>query len=80
MLNCKEIVQQASNYIDSDARNKSDVPYWQIRIHLILCHHCRRFVRHLQTTTAITAHIAQDTDKIDTDEILDKIKAHSQQP
>ena len=47
MLSCKEITEQASNYLESD------LPLFkrlQFKTHLFMCVHCRRYVKQLSLT------------------------------
>lgn len=43
MLNCKQIVKIVSS---------EDKPNWrqrlEVRFHLLMCHHCRKYVKHLE--------------------------------
>jgi predicted anti-sigma-YlaC factor YlaD len=47
MLNCKEITEIASDYLDNnlDWRKR-----FSVRFHLFICEHCNRFVKHLELT------------------------------
>lgn len=47
MLNCREITEMASDYLDNnlDWRKR-----FSVRIHLFMCVHCNRFVEHLGLT------------------------------
>lgn len=50
MLTCRELTEQASDYLDGSA------PFWgrtMFRIHLGMCRHCKEFVRQLELTTAV---------------------------
>lgn len=51
MLNCKELSEQASDYID---KNLSFLDRMQIRFHLVMCKHCHRFVEQLALTMNAT--------------------------
>jgi len=42
-LSCKDIVAQSTDYLEEHSSNLSRL---SIRFHLLMCHHCRRFVRH----------------------------------
>lgn len=45
MLSCKELSQQhASDHIDGQLKGGLR---WSIRLHLVLCSHCRRFIKQL---------------------------------
>lgn len=73
MLSCKEVAHLASDYLDQQlAGNVS----WKIRLHLLACRNCRRFIRHLRITTTIAPKIIQDTaQELDAEAVLQRIKA-----
>jgi predicted anti-sigma-YlaC factor YlaD len=53
MLTCRELVQSlASDYLDSQLN-------WRVRagvrFHLLICHHCRRFMRQLALVRSLLA-------------------------
>ena len=52
MLNCKQVATLASDYLDNDTPLK-----WQIRLHLLMCENCRRFIRHLKITKEVSARM-----------------------
>jgi len=52
MLSCKQVATIASDYLD-----KSTPLKWQIRLHLLMCANCRRFVRHLKITQQVGAKL-----------------------
>ncbi|MGZ3772930.1 MAG: hypothetical protein ACXVCY_18315 [Pseudobdellovibrionaceae bacterium] len=43
MMNCKQIVKTVSSEDKTDWRHRLEV-----RIHLLMCHHCRTYVKHLE--------------------------------
>jgi len=47
MLKCNEVVNLASDYLD---RNLTWKEYFSVKMHLIMCSQCKRFVRHLFCT------------------------------
>ncbi|OGT70108.1 MAG: hypothetical protein A3H44_00695 [Gammaproteobacteria bacterium RIFCSPLOWO2_02_FULL_57_10] len=51
MLKCRDIGHQASDYADGAMTWRQSLGYG---FHLLLCGHCRTFVRHLHTTIAFT--------------------------
>ncbi len=51
MLNCKELSEQASDYID---KNLSFLERVQFRLHIMMCKHCHRFVEQLTVTVNAT--------------------------
>lgn len=66
MLSCKQVASLASQYLDKDTNAPLN---WQIRLHLLMCANCRRFVRHLNITRAITKNIELTDNSIDTETI-----------
>lgn len=44
MLTCKEVAQQASDYLDEP---QPLLKRWSFRVHLLMCGNCRRFIQHL---------------------------------
>ncbi|RYY03376.1 MAG: zf-HC2 domain-containing protein [Gammaproteobacteria bacterium] len=70
MLKCKEVAHLASEYIDNNTTAKIT---WQMRLHLITCANCRRFIKHLRTTKLLAVKLAKSGD-VDAEAILRKIK------
>ena len=80
MLSCKQVATVASQYLDKDV---STPLKWQIRWHLMMCANCRRFMRHLRITQAVTrmtplTQTPVDSEKI-WEELQQKIKQESRQ-
>ncbi|EIK45792.1 hypothetical protein O59_001431 [Cellvibrio sp. BR] len=74
MLSCKQVASLASDYLENNTPLK-----WQIRLHLLMCANCRRFVKHLDITRKVSAGLvaeAPNTEAIaDAEKILQKVKA-----
>ncbi len=51
MLSCRQIVDQASDYLEHDVSFSQRL---QFRIHLLMCHHCRRFIRQFSAAMQMT--------------------------
>ncbi|MBT4520241.1 MAG: zf-HC2 domain-containing protein [Halieaceae bacterium] len=47
MLKCSEVVEQASDFVDENLPWYSSL---RIKMHLLMCVHCRRFLRHFSAT------------------------------
>lgn len=73
LLNCKQVAQLASDYLDKES---SSTLTWKIRLHLLMCANCRRFVRHLRITQQIAGNMENDV--VDAEAILKKIKLKEQ--
>lgn len=70
MLSCKQVAAIASDYLDNNTPLK-----WQIRLHLLMCANCRRFVRHLKITRDISAKIVGEDASVNTDVIWKNLQA-----
>lgn len=46
MLKCKDIPEHASDYVERTLDRRTRAMF---RLHLLLCRHCRRFVRQFRT-------------------------------
>jgi predicted anti-sigma-YlaC factor YlaD len=75
MLTCKQVATLASEYIDHNTDTKLN---WKIRAHLLMCSHCRRFIRHLKITNTVTRSVLSETQDRDVDEVLRRIKESAQ--
>lgn len=51
MLSCKEVVRQSTDYVDGKLGFWARLNY---RFHLLLCFHCRRYMRHFKTTIEVS--------------------------
>jgi hypothetical protein len=84
LLSCKDITHLASDYLASDyldsahlKKNASHTLSWKIRLHLLVCRCCARFVRHLKITQTVAPHfIQQQVQHVDADLVLQQIKKH----
>ena len=47
MLKCKDIANIASDYLDKNLGLKES---FSVKLHIFICVHCRRFIRHLLST------------------------------
>lgn len=70
MLSCKQVAAVASDYLDNNTPLK-----WQIRMHLLMCANCRRFVRHLHITRDVSAKIVAKDAGVDTDAVWARLQA-----
>ena len=73
MLSCKDVSHLASDYIDN---NMSGTLPWKMRLHLVACRCCRRFVKHLRITKKVVPQFVDyNLSEADAEAILKKIKA-----
>lgn len=57
MLNCKEVVDGASDYLDRRLPLTGRVSFW---LHLSLCAVCRSYVRQLERTVLLLRRLGED--------------------
>ncbi|ESR24644.1 zf-HC2 domain-containing protein [Lutibaculum baratangense] len=50
MLNCREITENADRYLDKEM---GFLERLQMRLHLMMCRHCTRYVEQLKATIAM---------------------------
>jgi len=70
MLSCKQVATVASDYLDNNTPLK-----WQIRLHLLMCANCRRFVRHLKITQQVGTKITLNESTEDTEAVWKNLQA-----
>jgi len=51
MLRCRDILEQADGYVAEELTQWRRV---QVRLHLAICRHCRRYVRQLKLTQRLS--------------------------
>lgn len=71
MLSCKQVATLASDYLDKNTDSKLR---WKIRVHLMMCANCRRFMRHLKITQQVAAGMEQQPVEVDAEQILKRVK------
>lgn len=58
MLSCKEITEKANSYLDQE------LPFFtrmQVKLHLMMCEHCQRYVNQLRITISTLGKLRKDT-------------------
>ena len=53
MLSCKELVARSSDFLDGQLDFRGQLA---VRSHLLMCRHCRRFIRQLAVTREVVRH------------------------
>ena len=72
LLTCQQVATLASDYLDKHVDGKLD---FKIRLHLMMCANCRRFVKHLKLTTTVAPHfVYKNTTPVDAESVLRKLK------
>lgn len=76
MRSCREIAELANQYIDNDISFKGK---WGMRLHLLTCYHCRRYVRGLRLVVKALGGLPQPTvDEDKLDQIVAHLRSHTQ--
>jgi hypothetical protein len=70
MLSCKQVATIASDYLDNNTPLK-----WQIRLHLLMCANCRRFVRHLKITQQVSTRLTLNESTEDVEAVWKNLQA-----
>ena len=71
MLKFKHVVAKADALLDGDPMTRRE--RFALRLHLLMCHHCRRDIRQLR---ALLSTLPRETDALDdarTQEVLDRL-------
>lgn len=72
MLKCKEVVETADALVDGTPLSWRE--RFALRVHLLMCHHCRRYVRQLHTlVTSLNGKNAPPASDEQVQSILDKL-------
>jgi hypothetical protein len=73
MLSCKEVAHLASDYLD---KNAGATLSWKIRLHLVACKCCRRFIKHLEITKTVVPQFVHGYEQpdVDAEAVLKRIK------
>ncbi|MBH9304960.1 zf-HC2 domain-containing protein [Pseudomonas aeruginosa] len=68
MLSCKELVARSSDCLDGQLDFRGQLA---VRSHLLMCRHCRRFIRQMRLTQATVRHLPEGQGPE-----LDRLAAH----
>jgi len=73
MISCKDITENANGYIDHELPFMARM---KMKIHLMMCVNCRRYISQLRTTIAALGKMGkqQPVDEDTVDKIVDKLK------
>ncbi len=75
MLKCRNIAHHGSDYVDATLTRSQTLGY---ALHLLVCGHCRRFIRHLRCTIAYAR--ALDKNELLNDNEAEKIAQKATNP
>lgn len=68
MLKCDQVVQRADELVDGTALSFRE--RLALRMHLLICHHCRRYLRQLKLLVAALRRSDEPAEPADVDRIL----------
>ncbi|KZY31724.1 hypothetical protein A3754_24640 [Alcanivorax sp. HI0083] len=72
MLKCKHVVEKADALVDGAPLSKRE--RFALRLHLLICHHCRRYVRQLRAlVTSLRRPPPETVSQEKVDAVLDKL-------
>jgi hypothetical protein len=78
MLKCRDIVHQASDYVDGHMTLRQRLA---VGIHLLLCGKCRAFIRHLRTSLAYYRQLQnKELDAAEVRAIVERVVGNSPGP
>jgi cytidine deaminase len=73
MLKCRDVVHQASDFVDKN------LPWHRalgIRMHVMICAHCRRFMRHFNTTIKVARAVdKQEATETEVNDVIQYINS-----
>ena len=68
MLSCRDIAAHADEIIQRDGPWHRRVA---VRVHLLMCDHCRRFVSQYRRVTALVARVESPADDVDVARVME---------
>jgi hypothetical protein len=71
MLTCKEITEQSDGYLAGDLGFYQKL---QVRIHLMMCRYCRRYIRQLRLLVRTVRRLYGSTSSDQVDKIMRAVK------
>ncbi len=77
MLSCKDVSENVTDHLEGTS---SFLDRILLRLHLLLCQHCRRFVRQFKIAVSVSGRIGKTVDEPsdeDIDDLLRKLKTRN---
>lgn len=77
MLNCRQATEQASALLDGELTRAAR---WSLRLHLMICHNCRRYLAQLRLTVRAVRRLADSPEMaigVDVNAIADRLQSES---
>ena len=73
MLNCKDVTEHACDYLEQHLPLHKRL---QMKLHLLMCYHCRRYIKQMITTIGIIKTGTTDISDEKAKKIAEKITNH----
>lgn len=79
MLSCRQVTEQSSAMLDGELSARERLG---VRMHLLMCAHCRRFYGHLQNLVAALAkhEPTVPVDQAFIDRLLERLDSNTNEP
>lgn len=76
MLNCRDILNRADDLLAGELAFRDRV---RVHMHLLICRHCRRYVRQLEKLTAVLKHLRQTRPLMGAAVLVEKIRIRAEE-
>ena len=73
MLNCREVVDGADQLLDGSMSRRQRLA---IKMHLLMCRHCRRYVRQLRTLVRAIPFMHSKASDAEVAKVIEHIESH----
>ena len=70
MLSCRDITRHANDYLEKDMTFVTRI---KLKMHLLMCIHCRRYVKQLQTTILTLGKLKDPEPEVTSDEQVNRV-------
>jgi anti-sigma factor RsiW len=71
MLKCDQVVARADALVDGESLSFRE--RWALRLHLLVCHHCRRYLRQLRMLVTSLRRNEETVDPATVEQVLHRI-------
>lgn len=70
MLKCRQVVSTADQLLDGDMGRRQR---FAMKLHLLMCRHCRRYLRQLQALLRAIPFMHKQADETEIRQVMDRI-------
>lgn len=75
MLNCREVVSSADALVDHELSWRRR---WQLRLHLLLCQHCRRYMRNFRRLLRAVPFMHRPASEEEVEQVMRRVRGDDQ--